>query len=80
MRLVTVETTRQARSSPSLWRTPVPARDDAGTVSIVYGHRRGIGTTFYVGTTFGRQRDPDGLVKSYQAELFVKGSIALDVL
>ena len=68
------------KRSPSLWKTPVPARDDAGTVSVMYGHRQGLGTTFYVGATFGRQREPDGLVKSYQAELFVKGSIALDVL
>ena len=68
------------KRSPSLWKAPVPARDDAGTVSLMYGHRQGIGTTFYVGTTFGRQREPDGRVKSYQAEVFVKGSIALDVL
>ena len=67
------------KRAPSLWERPVPARDDAYTVSLVYGHRRGIGTNFYVGTTAGRQREPDGAVKSYQVEFFVKGSVALDV-
>jgi hypothetical protein len=64
----------------SLWQQPVSARDDAATLSVMYGHRRGIGTSFYLGTTFGRQRDPDGSVRSYQAEVFVKGSWSLDLL
>ncbi|HUP29618.1 MAG TPA: carbohydrate binding family 9 domain-containing protein [Usitatibacter sp.] len=68
------------KRGPSLWERPVASRDDASTISIVYGHRRGIGTSFYVGTTFGRQRDPDGSVRSYQAEVFVKGSWSLDLL
>jgi hypothetical protein len=67
------------KRAPSLWERPVSARDDAKAISLVYGHRRGIGTTFYVGATFGRQRDPDGLVRSYQSEVFVKGSVAVDV-
>jgi hypothetical protein len=67
------------KRAPSLWQQPVTSRDQASTASIVYGHRRGIGTTFYVGATFGRQRDPDGRVHSDQAEVFVKGSLAVDV-
>ncbi|HET7729130.1 MAG TPA: DUF5916 domain-containing protein [Usitatibacter sp.] len=69
-----------ARRAPSLWQRPVSARDDASTVSVTYGHRRGIGTSLYVGTTFGRQRDPDGAVRSYQAEVFVKASWGFDLL
>ena len=64
----------------ALWQQPVASRDTAATVSIVYGHRRGLGTSVYFGTTFGRQRDPDGSVKKYQAEVFVKGSWSFDLL
>ena len=68
------------KRAPSLWQQPVSSRDDAHVVSLVYGHREGLGTSLYVGATFGRQRDPDGFVKSYQAEVFVKGSMAFDLL
>ena len=68
------------RRSPSLWLQPVSSGDHASTVSLVYGHRRTIGTTFYVGATFGRQRDPDGAIRANQAEVFVKASWGLDVL
>jgi hypothetical protein len=33
-----------------------------------------------VGANYGRVRDPDGGVKTYQAELFVKGNWTFDVL
>jgi hypothetical protein len=68
------------RRAPSLWQQPVSNRDNSETVSVVYGHRRGIGTTFYLGTNFSRIRDPDAGIKSYQVEVFVKGSWAFDVL
>jgi len=68
------------RRAPSLWERAVSGGDNASTVSLVYGHRRGIGTSFYVGATFGRQRDPDGLVRSYQSEVFVKASWGFDLL
>ena len=68
------------RRSPSLWSQPVSSHDRASTVSIVYGHRRNIGTTFYAGVTLGRQRDPDGAIRADQAEMFVKGSWSFDVL
>ena len=56
------------------------ARDDSSTVSVVYGHRRGIGTSFYVGATFVRNRDPDAGLRHYQAEVFAKASWTFDVL
>jgi len=68
------------RRAPSLWEQPVSARENTDTVSIVYGHRRGLGTNFYFGTTYSRTRNPDAGVKSYQTEIFAKGSWSFDVL
>jgi hypothetical protein len=68
------------RRAPSLWREAVPFRDDQKTVSVVYGHRRGIGTNLYFGATFSRTRDLDAGVRRYQAEVFAKGSWSFDVL
>ena len=69
--------TRRARS---LWEAPVSARDNQETLSIVFGHRRGVGTTFYLGANFARFRDPDAGVRTYQTEVFAKGSWTFDVL
>ncbi|MGZ5037309.1 MAG: DUF5916 domain-containing protein [Usitatibacter sp.] len=68
------------RRAPSLYETPVSARENSETVSLVYGHRRGIGTSFYVGATFSRNRDPDAGLKHYQTELFAKASWAFEAL
>jgi hypothetical protein len=68
------------RRSPSLWTQPVSGHEDQSTFSVVYGHRRGIGTNFYLGATFSRTRDLDLGGRSYQAEVFAKGSISFDVL
>jgi Domain of unknown function (DUF5916)/Carbohydrate family 9 binding domain-like len=68
------------RRSPSLWEQPVSARENTETISLVYGHRRGIGTSLYLGASFGRSRDADAGIKSYSAELFAKGSWSFDVL
>ena len=68
------------RRAPSLWTEAVPWRDDTKTVSVVYGHRRGIGTSFYLGATFSRSRDFSAGSRSYQAEVFAKGSWSFDVL
>jgi Domain of unknown function (DUF5916)/Carbohydrate family 9 binding domain-like len=68
------------RRAPSLWEQPVSHRDSSDTLSVVYGHRRGIGTTFYVGATFSRGRDPDAGLHHYQTEIFAKASWAIDVL
>jgi hypothetical protein len=59
---------------------PVSARDNAQTVSVVYGHRRGVGTTLHLGATFVRNRDPDAGIKGYQVEVFAKGSWAFEML
>jgi hypothetical protein len=58
----------------------VSSREDNTTVSLVYGHRRGIGTSFYVGATWSRVLDVDAGFKSYQAEVFAKGSWSFNVL
>jgi hypothetical protein len=68
------------RRAPSLWEQPVSARDKVETVSVVFGHRRGIGTSFYLGATYSRTRDPDAGIKGFQTELFAKGSWTFDML
>jgi hypothetical protein len=68
------------RRAPSLWEQPVSARENSETVSVVYGHRRGIGTNFYVGATSARNRDPGAALKHLQTEFFAKASWAFDVL
>jgi hypothetical protein len=68
------------RRTPSLWQQPVPARDDSQTLSIVYGHRRGISAAFYVGANFTRNRAADAGVNTHQAEIFTKASWTFDVL
>ena len=68
------------RRDPALWQSPVSAKENSSTLSLVYGHRRGIGTTFYVGATLGRTRDPDGGLHRDVAEVFVKGSMSFDLL
>jgi hypothetical protein len=68
------------RRAPSLWETPVSSYEKSDTLSVVYGHRRGIGLTFYAGFTFGRYQDADAQYKRTQSEAFVKGSWTFDVL
>jgi len=68
------------RRAPSLWTFPVAARENMETMSVVYGHRPTIHTTFYVGANFSRNRVPDAQLKSYQTEIFAKGSLAFEFL
>jgi hypothetical protein len=68
------------RRAPSLWEQPVSPRENGETISLVYGHRRGIGTSFYVGATYGRGRDPAAAYRHYQSEVFAKASWTFDVL
>lgn len=68
------------RRAPSLWEQPVSAYEKEATLSVVYGHRRSIGSTFYVGATVGRLRDPDAGTSRRQVEVFAKGSWTFDVL
>lgn len=68
------------RRAPSLWDTPVTSREKNDALSVVYGHRRGLFFTFYLGATFGRSEDADAGFRRYQSEVFVKGSWTFDVL
>jgi hypothetical protein len=68
------------RRAPSLWTAAVPARENQQRVSVVYGHRVGIGKTFYVGANFARDRIADLGVHRDQAEIFTKASWSFDVL
>ena len=76
--LRTIWQTGYIRRAPSLWQTPVAAREGSDTLSIVYGHRRGLTLTAYLGATFARS-DVDG-VRQYHLELFAKGSWTFDLL
>jgi hypothetical protein len=77
--LRTIYQSTAIRRAPSLWAEAVSARENSETLSLVYGHRRGIGTSLYFGASFGRSRDPDAAIRSYNAEIFAKGSLAFDV-
>ena len=76
----TIWQAQSIRRAPSLWERPAGAREDSKTISVVYGHRRGIGASFYVGATFTRDRDFDSGFRRHQAELFAKASWTFDVL
>ena len=67
------------RRTPSLWASSVAAREDTETVSLVYGHRRGITAAFYLGASLTRNRVPDTRVDTRQAEVFAKASWTFDV-
>jgi hypothetical protein len=68
------------RRAPSLWLQPVSAHERTETVSIVYGHRRGLGATFYLGANLARTRDADAGIRKDQSEVFTKASWTFDVL
>ncbi len=68
------------KRAASLWSAPVPHREKSDTLSLVYGHRQGIGFTVYVGATVGRSLEADSGAKRRQAEVFAKGAWTLDVL
>lgn len=68
------------RRAPSLWTQPVAARENQQRVSVVYGHRVGIGKTFYVGVNAARDRIPDLGVHTDKLEIFTKASWSFDVL
>ena len=66
--------------TPALWVQAVSGYERSETVSLVYGHRRGLGATFYVGATHSRLRDPDAGMRRELSEVFVKGSWTFHVL
>ena len=69
----------------SVWRdaafytTPVSPKEKTETLSLVYGHLRGLGTTFHVGVNTTRSTEPSEKYKRRQDEVFVKASWAFDV-
>lgn len=67
------------RRSPSMYSVPVSAFHKNEIASIVYGHRRGLGTNFYLGFTSSRMLDPDGHYSRRQNEIFAKWSWAFDL-
>lgn len=68
------------RRGQSLWANPIPSHEASRRVSLVYGHRQGIGKTFYVGATFSRDRVPGLGVRNDGLEVFTKASWSFDVL
>ncbi len=67
------------RRAPSLYAVPVSAFQKNEIASIVYGHRRGLGTNFYLGFTSSRMLNPDGNYTRRQNEVFIKWSWAFDL-
>jgi len=67
------------RRGKSLWPVPVAAHETTQTISLVYGHRVGIGKSFYVGATLARNRIADLGVHTDHAEAFAKASWSFDV-
>ena len=69
------------KRSPSLWEDPtVSHHEKQQAISLVYGYRRGLGVSLYVGGSLARRRNDDSGVSRHQTELFVKGSWTFDVL
>jgi hypothetical protein len=78
--LRTIWQAQSVRRAPSLWEDPAASREDSKTISVVYGHRRGIGASFYVGVTVTRERELDSGFKRRQAEVFAKAAWTFDLL
>ena len=57
----------------------VSPHEKTETLSVVYGHLRGLGTNFYVGATTSRSLDAAADFKRRQSEIFMKVSWAFDV-
>jgi hypothetical protein len=77
--LRTIVQTVNIRRTPSLWQQPIAAREDSETVSVVYGHRRGITAAFYVGASLTRNRIPGANVDTRQSEVFAKASWTFEI-
>jgi len=68
------------RRGRSLWAAPVSSHEDTSTISVVYGHRRGISASFYLGASYSRDRDADTGARRDRAEVFAKASWTFDAL
>jgi hypothetical protein len=68
------------RRAPSLFDVAgVSPFEKTETLSLVYGHRRGLGTNFYVGATASRSLEPSAGFRRRQSEIFAKWSWAFDL-
>jgi hypothetical protein len=68
------------RRAPALFdASGVSPFEKTETLSLVYGHRRGLGTNFYVGATVSRSLEPSAGFRRRQSEIFAKWSWAFDV-
>jgi hypothetical protein len=76
----TIWQAQSVRRAPSLWEDPVTAREDNKTLSVVYGYRRGIGASFYLGASINRTRDLQAGDKRHVAEVFAKAAWTFDML
>ena len=63
----------------AFYTTPVSASEKSETLSLVYGHLRGLGTSVHVGANTTRSVEPAVQFKRRQDEVFVKVSWAFDV-
>ena len=68
------------RRAPSLFKSSVSPFDKSEIASVVYGHRRGLGTNFYLGFTQSRSVDPGNTFARRQSEIFAKWSWAFDLV
>jgi len=67
------------RRGQPFYAASVSSREKTETLSVVYGHLRSLGTTFYLGATQSRSVD-DGLqFRRKQTEVFFKASWAFDL-
>lgn len=63
----------------AFYTTSVSASEKSETLSLVYGHLRGLGTSVHVGANTTRNAEPAAQFKRRQDEVFVKVSWAFDV-
>jgi hypothetical protein len=68
------------RRAPTLYESrSVTPFDKSEVVSLVYGHRRGLGTNFYLGATSSRAIEPAVTYTRRINEIFFKASYAFDL-
>jgi hypothetical protein len=68
------------RRAPTLYESrKVTPFDKTEVISLVYGHRRGLGTNFYLGATSSRAIEPAATYTRRINEIFIKASYAFDL-
>ncbi len=67
------------RRAPSLYESRVTPFDKTETRSLVYSHKRGLGTNFYLGVNSSRSIEPGTNYQRRINEIFFKASYAFDL-